>query len=91
MRPMDRYTCDETFSRLDDYLDRELSPEEMRLVQEHLAVCAYCVLEFDYEANVVREVKTKLRSIRAPQSLVLKVFDALAQARAEPAVEGNGE
>ena len=66
MTQIDRYTCDETFSRLNDYLDRELSPEEMRLVEEHLAVCAYCVLEFAYEANVLREVRTKLRSIRAP-------------------------
>ena len=91
MTQIDRYTCDETFSRLNDYLDRELSPEEMRLVEEHLAVCAYCVLEFAYEANVLRGIRTKLRSIRAPDRLVTKVFDALAHARSESAIEDNGE
>ena len=68
MRRIDRYTCQETFGRLNDYLDRELSPEEMRLVEEHLAVCAYCVLEFAFEANVLREVRAKLQTIQAPRA-----------------------
>jgi anti-sigma factor (TIGR02949 family) len=91
MTQIDRYTCDETFRRLHDYLDRELSPEEMRRVESHLAVCAYCVLEFAFEANVLREVRAKLQSIRAPESLVLKLFDALAQAQNELGATGSGE
>jgi Putative zinc-finger len=40
MAPIDRYTCEETIRRLDDYLDRELTPHEMQLVKEHLAAPA---------------------------------------------------
>ena len=29
MSDINRLTCDEAFRRLDDYLDRELTPEEM--------------------------------------------------------------
>jgi anti-sigma factor (TIGR02949 family) len=90
MRRIDRYTCDETFQRLDDYLDRELSPEEMRLVQEHLEVCAYCMLEFAFEANVLREVREKLTSVRVPEGLTSKVLGALAQAQDEMEAGGSG-
>jgi len=34
-----RYTCEETFRRLEDYVDRELSAEEMERVREHLKTC----------------------------------------------------
>jgi anti-sigma factor (TIGR02949 family) len=91
MSRIDRYTCQETFSRLNDYLDRELSPEEMRLVEEHLAVCAFCVLEFAFEANVLREVRSKVQSIQAPEGLMSKVRGALAQARSEAERPGGEE
>jgi anti-sigma factor (TIGR02949 family) len=91
MRRIDRYTCQDTFGRLNDYLDRELTPEEMRLVEEHLAVCAYCVLEFAFEANVLREVRSKLQAIQAPEGLLGKVMGALAQARAEADAAESGE
>ena len=44
MHPPDRFTCEEIFARLDDYLDRELSADEMRMVKEHLETCAACRL-----------------------------------------------
>jgi anti-sigma factor (TIGR02949 family) len=91
MRRIDRYACQETFGRLNDYLDRELSPEEMRLVEEHLAVCAYCVLEFAFEANVLREVRAKVQSIQAPEGLMSKVMGALAQVKSEAESSGDAE
>jgi anti-sigma factor (TIGR02949 family) len=84
MRRIDRYTCQETFQRLNDYLDRELSPEEMRLVREHLEVCAYCLLEFQFEASLLRDVRAKLRSVPAPKDLVSRVLGALGSAGSEP-------
>ena len=91
MRRIDRYTCQETFGRLNDYLDRELSPDETRLMEEHLAVCAYCVLEFAFEANVLREVRARVQSIQAPEGLMSKVMGALAQARSEVESPSEGE
>ena len=40
--PLDRMTCESAFRWLDDYLDRQLSLDEMRLVEAHLRVCEVC-------------------------------------------------
>ena len=71
--PLDRMTCEEAFRRLDDYLDRELSREEMRLVEEHLNVCDVCTSEFVFEASVLTGVRRKLQSIEAPADLLARI------------------
>jgi anti-sigma factor (TIGR02949 family) len=79
MARIDRYTCQETFARLDDYLDRELTPEEMRRVVEHLEVCAYCMLEFQFEARLLQEVRAKVRAIPAPEGLLDRIRGAIGR------------
>jgi anti-sigma factor (TIGR02949 family) len=69
MSTLNRFTCEEAFRRLDDYLDRELGDEEMRLVREHLEICAGCAREFDFEASVIANVKQKIRQIDVPDDL----------------------
>ena len=81
MSAVDRYTCEEVFRRLNDYLDRELSPAEMAMVQEHLETCAQCASEHAFEASVLRELKAKLRRIDVPQSLIEKVEAILSDPR----------
>ena len=81
-RELSRYTCEEAFRRIDDFLDRELSPEETALVQEHLEVCAACAREFAYEASVLRNVRAKVRQIDVPADL---------QARIAAMLEKSGE
>ena len=78
----DRYTCEEMLRRLDDYLDRELSAEEIVRVEEHLQECEACIREFGFEANVIRAVRTKLRQVEVPQSLMDRVAMSLARERA---------
>ena len=75
--PLDRRTCEEAFRRLDDFLDRRLSPDEMRLIEEHLEVCAWCTREFNFEASVLFGVKRKLRQLEAPAELVSKILSQL--------------
>jgi len=77
MTHLSRYTCEEAFRRLDDYLDRELSAEEMTLVREHLEICAGCAREFTFEDSLLRCVKDKLRQIDLPPSLQSRVLGAL--------------
>jgi len=81
MTALDRYTCEEVFRRLNDYLDRELSPAEMAMVKEHLDTCGQCASEHAFEASVLQELKSKLRRIDLPQSLLDKVAAILAEAR----------
>ena len=42
MDRLDRYTCEEALRRLEEFLDRELTAEEMQRVQAHLDTCAAC-------------------------------------------------
>lgn len=81
MTAVDRYTCEEVFRRLNDYLDRELSAAEMALVREHLETCAQCASEHAFEDSVLRELKSKLRRIDLPQSLVDKVAAILSDSQ----------
>src|SRR5919108_6422745 len=73
MAQIDRYTCEETIRRLDDYLDRELTPHEVQLVQEHLEVCALCASEYAFEARALERLRDKLQRIPAPADLLARV------------------
>ena len=81
MTHLNRYTCEEAFRLLDDYLDRELSADEMTLVHEHLEICAGCAREFNFEASVLRGVREKLRQIELPDSLQARILAVLGKAR----------
>ncbi len=66
---IDQLTCEETFRHLDDFIDRELSEEDCRLVQKHLDICDICSKEFNFEADVWSVVRTKLQRTVVPPSL----------------------
>jgi anti-sigma factor (TIGR02949 family) len=85
--PLDRITCESAFRRLDDFLDRRLSPDEMRLVEEHLHICAACTQEFTFEASVLAGVRRKLRSIAVPADLVARITAELGRAAGSPGPE----
>jgi anti-sigma factor (TIGR02949 family) len=74
---LNRHTCEEAFRRLDDFLDRRLTPEETRLVEEHLQICAACTREFSFETSVLKGVQRKLRQIDAPPDLLSRVLSRL--------------
>jgi len=80
MTPLTRFTCEEAFRRLDDFLDRELNAEEMTLIREHLEICEGCAREFRFEASVLRGVRDTLRQIDVPAALQARVLAALAAA-----------
>jgi anti-sigma factor (TIGR02949 family) len=77
----DRYTCEEVFRRMDDYLDRELAPEETALVKEHLDTCALCATEYGFETRVLDDLRQKLRRIDVPPDLLDKVVRKLREAK----------
>jgi anti-sigma factor (TIGR02949 family) len=77
--PLNRHTCEEAFRRLDDFLDRRLSPEETGLVEEHLRICAACTREFTFEASVLTGIRHKLRHLATPSDLLGRVLSQLQQ------------
>jgi len=74
---LDRYTCLETVRRLDDYLDRELSPAETHEVERHLEVCDRCLKRFQFEGAVLDELRVKLRRVPVPDSLEARLRQVL--------------
>ena len=70
-------SCHETFLRLNDYVDRELSPAEHDAVAAHLFECANCASLFKFEANIVADLKAKLSRIQLPPTLKDRVLEAI--------------
>jgi anti-sigma factor (TIGR02949 family) len=74
---VNRVTCEEAFRQLDDYLDRQLRAGELRLIEEHLEICAACLREFTFEQSVLDGVRKKLREVTAPPGLMARIAAAL--------------
>ena len=83
MSKLDRVTCEDAFRKIDDYLDRELSDEDLALIREHLDICAACATEFEFERSVLDGVRAKLRRIAAPPDLLSRIALRLAAERDE--------
>ncbi len=80
MAELTPFGCAEAFKRLDDFLDRELTPEEMQAVKEHLEICQVCATEFKFEDRVLHQVRSKLSHIDLPPELLKRVAKALDDA-----------
>ncbi len=87
MNQMDRFNCEQVFQRLDDYLDRELAPQEMELIREHLEICAWCAGTYEFQAGVLNELRNRLQRVSVPEQLRSRIAEALKQARTEASEE----
>jgi len=85
--PLDRYTCEEVFRRIDDYLDRELRSSEVVRVRAHLETCAACASEYAFEESVLLTVRQKLQRVDVPAELRERVLLRLAAAHASTATD----
>ncbi len=79
MSPLDRWSCEELFRRLDDYVDRELSAAESERVREHLETCAVCAAEYAFEASVLRNLRANLSRLAVPQDLMARISKRIAK------------
>ena len=77
---VDRFTCEQVFQRLDDYLDRELTEQEMQLIREHLAVCEWCAKMYDFHGEILNGLKQRLSRLPAPSGLLSRIHVALEKA-----------
>ena len=83
---LDIYGCKEALERLNDYLDRDLSPDEEGKVEQHLRACLECAAKFRFEEELLRELRERVPKVRVPgdlESLQSKIAAMLAQERAE--------
>lgn len=70
--------CRECFERLQDFLDRELSSEELLLVEAHLQECGCCAAEYEFEQSVLRHIKGGLQSSEVPPELRKRCLENLS-------------
>jgi anti-sigma factor (TIGR02949 family) len=70
---MEPLNCAETFRRLDDYVDRELSPDELAAVEAHLEQCLICAGEFAVEHELFEQIRSKLQRVRMPPDLMARI------------------
>lgn len=80
MTQLSRTNCEEAFRLLDDFLDRRLTPEEMKIIEEHLEICDWCTREFNFETSVLYGLKRKLRQLDAPAGLLSRILSNLPAA-----------
>ncbi len=66
---MDCFNCVEITARLHLYIDRELSVEEVAVVQQHLTDCPNCDCRFHFDLHVKRLIHERCTIERAPAHL----------------------
>ncbi|HEX6554452.1 MAG TPA: zf-HC2 domain-containing protein [Ktedonobacteraceae bacterium] len=67
--------CYETVARLHLYLGRELSAEEVAIVQSHLTACPDCECRFHFDMRVTRLIHERCTIEKAPEHLRKKVLE----------------
>ena len=77
MTQLSRTNCEEAFRLLNDYLDRRLTPDETRAIEEHLEICAWCAREFNFETSVLYGLKRKVRQLDVPAGLASRILKQL--------------
>src|SRR5579859_1327163 len=71
-------SCREILERLHTFVDRELAPEEVREVQDHLLSCPPCHEHFTFEVGMKRLVHRCVYRDAAPPTLRARIVRACA-------------
>ena len=77
MSRLDHLRCEDVFQHLNDYIDRELSPDEMEKVAAHLERCIQCAEQVACETSAIQQVRTALQRIRLPRDVKTAITAAL--------------
>ncbi|HEV8454846.1 MAG TPA: zf-HC2 domain-containing protein [Gemmatimonadales bacterium] len=79
---MSRIDCEEALTHLHDYLKRELTPELVGEVQQHLERCRHCFTHAQFEESFFQKLQTCARHETCPRELRARILAALrAEAR----------
>jgi anti-sigma factor RsiW len=73
-------TCREALLQLDDFLDRELSSEEIQQVEKHLHLCHHCAEKFSFEGAFLHQLKTKVRHVETADAQVVSLLQRIKTA-----------
>lgn len=73
------FTCKDALARMNDYLDRKLTPSEMQAVRRHVKLCHACALKFASEARLLEETRTKLDRIQPEDEMIARMSNILEE------------
>ena len=73
--------CSEVLHHIYEYLDGEMSPEDVRRVASHLSECRPCLAEHDLDAAVKQVVRRSCVEQAAPESLRMQVVQRITTVR----------
>jgi len=65
--------CEAILRRLDDYIDRELTPGDMRMVERHIEECLRCAARLRFEISLIQAVRSRLQRICLPGDLMARI------------------
>jgi|SRR6185437_7284092 anti-sigma factor (TIGR02949 family) len=77
--PFDPYSCDQVLRRLDDYVDRALTEQDVRRVEDHLAECLACAAAVRFERGLIDGIRHRLQRIAVPDGLRLAIHTRLLE------------
>ncbi|MEI6430605.1 MAG: zf-HC2 domain-containing protein [bacterium] len=69
--------CQEAVKRLNDYLSKELRPDEAEQVERHLSQCKGCFAKFHFEETLLHAIRERVSHVRAPKPLREKILSFL--------------
>jgi mycothiol system anti-sigma-R factor len=72
--------CQDTLAKLQTFLDRELSEDEIGVVHYHLEQCPPCEKVFKFEQHLRRLVRVKCCADTAPEGLRDQILAKLRKA-----------
>ena len=70
-------SCAEAFEHLQNYLDRELSQEDIVSLEAHLATCEGCAGAYKFEENMLKCVRAKVQATKLPDGLATRILNAI--------------
>ena len=72
--------CEEVMKKLWDYLDGELSPTKMQTIAAHIAMCARCYPQYQFERAFLEAIATAHRGVAAPAGMRERLITSLQEA-----------
>ena len=80
--------CEDTIRRLWEFLDGELEPVSMRVLQRHLEVCARCYPRHDFQRAYFKVMHQIRDQNPIPRELRIRLFERIME---EEATIGQNE
>lgn len=80
-QPLAAFDCEQTVRRLWDYLDEQLGPVDLAMIDAHLAECDRCPPHFAFERRFLEAVREARAGVETPDRAKIKALRERVVAR----------